>query len=438
MPSAPPPAPTVPPPPPLSPTPDPPPPSPGLPPPPFPEPPPPPLSPGHTWIDRFEVEIEWIFCEKKPEMDTTSPGTTVGGEVVVPDATVVLGEQIFAFGTDILWDKTTGTWVATSGQLVDSSIGPLFGSQITDVVKADFDGATHLTSGSDVEKNDLVVLTDNGAFTMLHDASNALYSTLVPHRVGDSVQKVHDAEVFDWNGDGVKDLMLVTDEGAKVYLADPTRPGDFSNTRHIDIGPSTLTKPKIHADEDGNVAMVSDEGTVFFPVALVAEGYQGVQLDTTGGTDIGVLKRVGGVHQVVVAVETGDAKTYLLPSGATDASGATSGTVAAPNGVAIEVVDLDEDGVKDVLVGSRGDPAYLGYSLIADPASALFAVGGVGDVSGPTADVESVTAAQIEAGGQKEIVVTTNGGQQVYIRADASGQYALLPIRTRAHRDPAF
>ena len=97
--------------------------------------------------------------------------------------------------------------------------------------------ADEIAAGKD-NLPDVVIMTrtDEPSYTILSDPTNP--STLQPPiAIGSDEHDDRDVEVVDVNGDGVPDLIMAShDAPNRVYYGDPTRPGDWSSTKHDEFG----------------------------------------------------------------------------------------------------------------------------------------------------------------------------------------------------------
>ena len=230
------------------------------PPPPNPSPPPPPLAPGFAWVDRYRVVVEYIFCGDQPDLPHDDPaqvkevgtddqpgsGPNSGGiaswdhdgDPLTPPRLIAPGLQtgfeypdannvmkpivdLFLRGPDdISPDDITGI---STEQLNPCAATPCTAQETADGK----DNLPDVIFSTGVDRPSIVALND----------PNNPGTLQAPTAIGSEEDDDRDVAVSDINGDGVPDMIVVSNnQPTKIYYGDPARPGDFTNLKHDEIG----------------------------------------------------------------------------------------------------------------------------------------------------------------------------------------------------------
>ena len=250
---------------------------------------------------------------------------------------------------------------------------------------------------------DVIVTTTNGgaSYTILNDPSNP-GSFQTPTAIGSEEFDDRDVEIADVNLDGVPDLVIVShDAPNRVYYGDPTRPGDYSSTKHdtfgeagdgsigvevVDLDDDATTPPDIivaNAATFDNVYLGSE--TLGAPsgsgTGLFDEKYTKVDIpstETSTTTDVDIAKGLGtdastsfiavftnsdGVDQIMEIDAT--LKTSLLDGSRTLSSTdvfVLDSSLSGENTQSVKILDVTGDDIADVVIIVNKSPnGVAGY-----------------------------------------------------------------------------
>ena len=233
---------------------------------------------------------------------------------------------------------------------------------------------------------DLIIGNKDGAnMIYIGDSANPGDFSASPVMFGSPQDRTMDVEVFDMDGDGGLDILVANDgQTNKIYYGDPQLPSGFP--------PAYGTDPKLAISTIGSrsdpstsiaVADLNDDYRVDIVIGNNGAGDE-VYLGTgAGGSRTNfdsasplILRYTGraktndvviddvtgdGVLDIVLAVE--DTPSLLFPgdrlSAWSDTAPITIGTSAARSA---DVVDVDQDGDKDVVLGNKDGTADTWYN----------------------------------------------------------------------------
>lgn len=371
--------------------------------------------------------------------------TLVGGSSTVADGMPPSGggaPLIMSDGTrldpaqNIFWS----TGGVPTGDLLPHGIDPrtILRSKLADV-----NGDGH---------EDLLVVTTSGGWVISGDGTAAGFHTATP--IGDNSDTLTDVDVVDYNKDGTLDVLVVVDEGKpkvlkrtlailfgassrgtdtllcfeQVYLGDPTRPGDFSLTRHVEIPlPEDLTSPRIAINHENGDVYISNFAVGGKDYALHSDNY---------GTPIAILGSEA-YRSTGVAYGPGvpsDPNTQAVVWSSADNgyyyAKKTDGTAVRP------AVDLalthvshtwdardvvfseDPSGGGMFVFAVNNDPTYLAYYA---PSHGTDPWSGLGSGTGPKSEITGVEmsadgrTAYLKTDGGQIVVMTYNTGSSSWI-----------------------
>ena len=170
--------------------------------------------------------------------------------------------------------------------------------------------------------DDIVVVTENGTpnVVYINDGTGRFPDppTKIGSQKGALSKEAEDVEVVDVNGDGVMDIVVANSDGpSQIFYGDSASPGDYSGVAGTPI-PGT-------EDEDASSIDLGD-------------------LDGDGDVDI-VLGVVGGPNKAYI--NNGDGTFTEVPLGPSNDKSATQD---------VEMVDVDGDDIPDVVIANSDGP----------------------------------------------------------------------------------
>ena len=134
---------------------------------------------------------------------------------------------LLASGTDTAFEWTSrdgatpGYWSSTEGQ--QTLIGGGTGYDAKNPRQVLPDDINRIVEVNDLNGDgvkDLIYCTQNGAYVSLTDGSNNVYKT--PILLSNEIQNVNDAASLDYNNDGAMDIVVIGGDDTLIYRGDPT------------------------------------------------------------------------------------------------------------------------------------------------------------------------------------------------------------------------
>jgi hypothetical protein len=216
---------------------------------------------------------------------------------------------------------------------------------------------------------------------------------------------------IDFNGNGLSGLAVLTTNGLFIYVANGS--GGFLPPTEYNVGfePNGLTVADLNGDNKPDIFVSNPLGDVQVLVGNGNGTFQPVQnLDqqvglavyaSTGNTpaafiftnqltDQLIVKTVGGVTSVL-----GDASTGLISPGA------------------VNLADLNDDGILDLIVANTGSNNVLVYPGLGNGAFGQALNGGHGFFSGT--DPVGITVADVNGDGRPDLIIANKGSNDVSI-----------------------
>ena len=287
-------------------------------------------------------------------------------------------------------------------------------------------------------------MTEVGGYVLIGDGNAGSFSGATPTPFSDARDKISDAEILDFNGDGVPDLLLAPDDGKpRVYLGDPLRPGDFSLTRHEVLPvPEDLKSPKIAIfDAEGTGAMdiwftnmATDTATTGFDYGFHASDYTtAIPIgDSNTYISTGVVYNPGEPPSMFFSPAFSDKKVVFsslsgyheITSTTTDPTRPFSGMYTTSHdqswGALGIALGIDPGlGTKSHFFVTNNDASnYLGYEDITNggPTDAPIGTG-----TGPRTEVVGIATGDVTGDGTIEVLIKTDGGQILVVPYSGGG-----------------